>query len=781
MAMVDPNQVVSIPDHLWHVPLAQMPLSVRLWHVLERLNCQLLGDLQGKSYRQIGEMKHCGEASLTELKKMVRRLSFDNLEYLAEDNARVILSNLSDTISIPAQALAVPLAQLPLSIQLDHILQNLGYETLGDLDGITYRHISNAKNCGVIYLGELQAVVRQLSADELPYLPSANQPVQPNEEDSLPTVEKPASQTISIPAQARSVPLAQLQLSARLEQALTSLGYQSLGDLHGKDYQEIRDSKHCGPKTLAELEQLVQRINAAALEPHDVQPQLQPLADSLRVPSHALDWAVSHLPLSARLASVLEEWGCRSLGDLHDRSLAELLARQSCGARVLSELQDLLQQVATGRLDRLFENSRELKVAPLFTSLNDALETLPSRDREALLLRYGGDGQLPPLTLEALGQRYGVTREYFRVLMKETLRRLRRRGGLSVDTTLSQMAERCYAGVFPLTAELLAYWLGDDPEAARFSLPFYVRLFGALEADLPVWVSRTTAAPLKPEAEELIGQVLTLLCQQAAPLPFSAVLEKLQTLEAFSQLSADEFLAALQHGYPDLTPDLEMDFSQPEQPTLNVARLTAQNWIQESLRAQLPETLAQFGRPISLKELIQPQSSHFGAVTEKELREALRQHPEVRRYGHGYFGLKVWDDEAAALLVNEAPYVSQVLAGAEPPITFADLCRMMKVFKQGPQGTLADELWQTVQSLPGMKCRPDEQAPETRLWHRKWRLEYLLCLILEKMEKPLSLKKIEAQLNARLKDQAPADLKQRLRQSRLFVCDWQGCYTLASR
>ena len=774
--MGDPSLAISIPDHLWHVPLAQLPLSARLWHVLERLDCQLLGDLQGKSYRQIGETKHCGEGSLTELKKMVRRLSFDNLEYLNEHNARAILSNLSDTISIPAHALAVPLAQLPFSVQLDHILQFLGYETLGDLDGQTYRHISNAKNCGVVSLGELQAIVRQLSSDDLPYWPSSQ-----IEDDSPPPVEKPLSPPISIPVHSHSVPLSKLKLSLRLWHVLTHLGCQSLGDLHGHTYQQIRDSKHCGPKTIAELEALVHRINAAEPPPPGVQSKVQSLPDTLNVPPRAHDWALSHLPLSPRLASVLEEWGCGSLGDLHGKSLAEFMGRHQCGARTLTELQELLEQVGAGQFDRLFENRQEFKVAPLLTSLNDALETLPSRDREALLLRYGGYEQAP-LTLEALGQRYGVTREYIRVLMKETLRRLRRRSGLLVDTTLSQMAERCYAGVFPLTSELLAYWLGDDAEVARFSRTFYVRLFGALEADLPVWASRT-AAPIRPEAEELIGQVRTLLRQPAASLPFSAVLERLRALEAFSQLSADEFLAALQHGYADLTSDLKMDFSQPEQPTLRIARFTAQNWIQESLQTQLPEALAQVGHPLSLKELIQPQSSqssHLGAVTEKGLREALRQHPDVRRYGHGYFGLKVWDDEAAALLVNEAPYVSQALAGTEPPVTFADLCRMMKIAAQGP---LADQLWQTVHSLPGLKCRPDQQASETRLWHRKWRLEYLLCLILEKAEKPLSVKTIEAQLNARLKEgaEAPADLKQRLRQSRLFVCDWQGCYALASR
>ena len=167
--------------------------------------------------------------------------------------------------------------------------------------------------------------------------------------------------------------------------------------------------------------------------------------------------------------------------------------------------------------------------------------------------------------------------------------------------------------------------------------------------------------------------------------------------------------------------------------------------------------------------------------TMPELREALPDHPEVCHYGHGYYGLKVWEEKRAyAFLVKEAAFVSDLVAGTEPPLTFAELCRLMKI---SPDGNLAERLWQTVHSLPRMRCRPDQPAPETLLWHRIWKFEYLLCAMLEKAGKPLLFARIQAKLNAGLKRDAPVptDLARRLQQSRLFVCDDQGRYTLAAR
>ncbi len=53
-----------------------------------------------------------------------------------------------------------------------------------------------------------------------------------------------------------------------------------------------------------------------------------------------------------------------------------------------------------------------------------ALATLPRRDREVLELRYGLDGR-QPMTLEEVGEAFGVTRERIRQIENNTLKRLK--------------------------------------------------------------------------------------------------------------------------------------------------------------------------------------------------------------------------------------------------------------------------------------------------------------------------------------------------------------------
>lgn len=56
--------------------------------------------------------------------------------------------------------------------------------------------------------------------------------------------------------------------------------------------------------------------------------------------------------------------------------------------------------------------------------LNKVLESLPLRERKVLELRFGLKGE-PPLTLEEVGERFGVTRERIRQVEAKTLTRLK--------------------------------------------------------------------------------------------------------------------------------------------------------------------------------------------------------------------------------------------------------------------------------------------------------------------------------------------------------------------
>ena len=62
--------------------------------------------------------------------------------------------------------------------------------------------------------------------------------------------------------------------------------------------------------------------------------------------------------------------------------------------------------------------------------LRTAVEDLPERERDVIVLRYGTNGE-EPATLRETGRRLGVTPERARQLEDQALRRLSRSGDLS--------------------------------------------------------------------------------------------------------------------------------------------------------------------------------------------------------------------------------------------------------------------------------------------------------------------------------------------------------------
>jgi RNA polymerase primary sigma factor len=59
--------------------------------------------------------------------------------------------------------------------------------------------------------------------------------------------------------------------------------------------------------------------------------------------------------------------------------------------------------------------------------VREMLDALPANERRVLALRFGLDGDAPPMTLEAIGQQLGLTRERIRQIEGAALRKLRAR------------------------------------------------------------------------------------------------------------------------------------------------------------------------------------------------------------------------------------------------------------------------------------------------------------------------------------------------------------------
>ncbi len=68
----------------------------------------------------------------------------------------------------------------------------------------------------------------------------------------------------------------------------------------------------------------------------------------------------------------------------------------------------------------------ETRVELLRGLVQDAVQTLPNRERKILAMRYGLDDEQPH-TLEDIGLEFGISRERVRQLQNSALSRLRRR------------------------------------------------------------------------------------------------------------------------------------------------------------------------------------------------------------------------------------------------------------------------------------------------------------------------------------------------------------------
>jgi RNA polymerase primary sigma factor len=66
----------------------------------------------------------------------------------------------------------------------------------------------------------------------------------------------------------------------------------------------------------------------------------------------------------------------------------------------------------------------EVEISLRRDTIRKVLSSLPARERQVIVLRYGLDGAERPETLEAIGRKLGLTRERVRQIELETLRRL---------------------------------------------------------------------------------------------------------------------------------------------------------------------------------------------------------------------------------------------------------------------------------------------------------------------------------------------------------------------
>ena len=403
-------------------------------------------------------------------------------------------------------------------------------------------------------------------------------------------------ESICIPQSACDWLLEQIDLSVRLAGVLERLGCVRLGDLNGLTWREVSQAQNCGRKTLRELQSLVADLRDGRLDKFAIQvgqsEDNQPAPVTISIPQHAQGWLLSSLPISVRLAGVLERMERRLLGDLHGLSFREIRKVKNCGRGTIAELKTLISRIQSGEFDSAVSEGRELDLAYLVLSLNEGIGKLNLREREMLLLRLGGL-ENKPLTLEELGATYGLTRERIRQIVSKVIPQLQKSSGPLVNRLLKALAERCLAAVCPLTPELFTHWLGAEASVCRFTIPFYVRLMVEMLPEIPAWPEgQKRSANISERSRQIIRNLRELLRGNTVPTPLPEAYRKLMEVGNPSRLQVGEFLEALQRGS-----SLKVEFITPEQPVMRVAKLRTLEWVSM--------VLSQSDYPLTPEEIIE--------------------------------------------------------------------------------------------------------------------------------------------------------------------------------
>mgnify|MGYP002397749386 FL=1 len=122
-------------------------------------------------------------------------------------------------------------------------------------------------------------------------------------------------------------------------------------------------------------------------------------------------------PTPAEIAAELS-WTVRDVRDVLRVSQMPISLEKPIGDEDDSELRDF---VADDSVQEPFETASENLQRQ---DVRRALEALPTREREVIELRYGLAGN-EPMTLEQVGEAFGVTRERIRQIENNTLKKLK--------------------------------------------------------------------------------------------------------------------------------------------------------------------------------------------------------------------------------------------------------------------------------------------------------------------------------------------------------------------
>jgi hypothetical protein len=438
---------------------------------------------------------------------------------------------------------------------------------------------------------------------------------------------------IEIPAHLRDQAIEGMPMSVRLAGVLRRANIRVLGDLHGCKLDDFAWQRNCGYKTLHELHALVRQAHSSAEQAREPPAgSLVPRNDvSLVVPDSISQLRFAELPITSRLTNFVRSIGLRTLGDLNGRSAFELLRCKNCGWRTVVEIAQLIQRAISGEFDEA-QIEESARLTALLRLLEEGLVKLSPRDKHLLLARIGGE-DVPPSTLEEIGQEHALTRARVHQILDKTFSTLKKTWGPRVPRLLEAVKQRCFSNVCPLTPALLGQWIGESQTTFQLSPKAQVRLIAALDEEVPCWPNQHDGAGgIDSSIRRLDLDLAKLACNANGCIAIADAYRELTAQkQRYNRLKAGKFLGMLRR--VRLT---RVEFDDPQSPVIRLRRLSATD--------VATDILEQSDEPLTAEEIRSRAIQTFGTkimlCEARAIANALSSNRDVFLIEPGLYGMR---------------------------------------------------------------------------------------------------------------------------------------------
>ena len=664
------------------------PVSVRLSHVFDQAKLRLLGDLHGKSYLEIGRYRNCGRKTLDELRNLLRQIQIGEFQYPVAGESTATDPNI---VSVSTGVRSMLLEELPISVRLEKVLRARGYRTLGDLHGCDLRELLKTKNCGRKSIIQLKQLLRRAEAGE--FMPAAST----SADDPLTSAIRLIDVGMSSVSERNCEIVTQRLFGEKGEsKTLEEVGEQ-FGMTRERVRQIVRDAfekvrRSGGPVLARALEAVANQQNGAVV------PITAPLlAARLSAISEASEWpALFYVYVIERIAPCLPVWDLnlrRETPDEWQRNEINLALEKWLSTK--GE-----HPTAKEAFDHLLGQSKfgQLSVVAFFSVLQRARRIIvdfPRVDDPRLRLRRLRlfDVALPVL----LDSPEPLTAE-------KIIEKARSRFGSDTVMLSARTAENALAahpGIFKL-----------GPRS--FGLRQH---FVSSEADWPKL--REQFAELLRKEDRAISTI-EVCDKQSIVLP-----PCINSYELAEILREDPRLIDLGHHL------------------FGLAKWGVEE--REHIKDLLLKILAEADRPLTVPE-IYDRLTKFRSAAPTAVSIALRTHPKIARLEFEHYGLRSWGDSRNDFFVAKRSIVERVVRHRDPPITFAELCKVFRIPVEGPA---ADLLWKSCAGSNRLCRAPDRRGEDTLLMHRAVSLEQALASIARTLARPAQAYELEWELRGK--------------------------------